>query len=122
MIAALDIRLPDPETPIERLSGGNQQKAVLARWLATEPRLLILDEPTRGIDVGAHGEVVALINRLRDQGLALYIISSELEELASYAHRVSVMRDRRQVCIIPGPATPAQIVAAIAAEPDRAAA
>jgi simple sugar transport system ATP-binding protein len=117
MIAALDIRLADAEAPIDRLSGGNQQKALLARWLATEPRLLILDEPTRGIDVGAHAEIVGLIERLRRDGMALYVISSELEELAAYAGRISVMRDRRQVGVLQGPATPAQIMAAIAAEP-----
>jgi len=96
-IDLLGIRTPDAEKPIEQLSGGNQQKALLARWLATEPRLLILDEPTRGIDVGAHAEIVRLIERLRDDGMALYVVSSELEELAAYADRVSVMRDRRQV-------------------------
>jgi len=96
-IELLGIRTPDAEKPIEQLSGGNQQKALLARWLATGPRLLILDEPTRGIDVGAHAEIVRLIERLRDDGMALYVISSELEELAAYADRVNVMRDRRQV-------------------------
>ncbi|MES2443066.1 MAG: sugar ABC transporter ATP-binding protein [Pseudomonadota bacterium] len=95
-IGLLGIRTPDAEKPIEQLSGGNQQKALLARWLATEPRLLILDEPTRGIDVGAHAEIVKLIEQLRDDGMALYVISSELEELAAYADRVSVMRDRKQ--------------------------
>ena len=122
LIASLDIHLANAETPIEQLSGGNQQKALLARWLATEPRLLILDEPTRGIDVGAHSEIIALIDRLCSQGMALYVISSELEELAAYAHRVSVMRDRRQIGVLPGPATPDQIMAAIAAEPESAAA
>jgi simple sugar transport system ATP-binding protein len=96
-IDLLGIRTPDAEKPIEQLSGGNQQKALLARWLATAPRLLILDEPTRGIDVGAHAEIVKLIEQLRDDGMALYVISSELEELAAYADRVSVMRDRKQV-------------------------
>ncbi|HEX8302786.1 sugar ABC transporter ATP-binding protein [Sphingomonas sp.] len=101
-IALLGIRTPDAEKPIEQLSGGNQQKALLARWLATEPRVLILDEPTRGIDVGAHAEIVRLIERLRDDGMALYVISSELEELAAYADRVTVMRDRKQVGMLEG--------------------
>jgi galactofuranose transport system ATP-binding protein len=101
-IEALSIRTPDADKPIEQLSGGNQQKALLARWLATEPRLLILDEPTRGIDVGAHAEIIRLIEDLRDRGMALYIISSEVEELAAYSDRVSVMRDRRQVCVLEG--------------------
>ena len=101
-IDQLGIRTSDAEKPIEQLSGGNQQKALLARWLATEPRLLILDEPTRGIDVGAHAEVIKLIEELRDQGMALYVISSEVEELAAYSDKVSVMRDRRQVRVLDG--------------------
>jgi len=96
-IAKLDIRPPDPERPIGLLSGGNQQKALLARWLATEPRLLILDEPTRGIDVGAHAEIIRLIRSLCEAGLALLVISSELEEIVTYSDRVIVMRDRAQV-------------------------
>lgn len=101
-ISSLGIRTPDADKPIEQLSGGNQQKALLARWLATQPRLLILDEPTRGIDVGAHAEIVRLIEKLRDEGMALYVISSELEELAAYSDRVSVMRDRKQVAVLAG--------------------
>ncbi|MBM6580644.1 sugar ABC transporter ATP-binding protein [Microvirga sp. BT689] len=96
-IKLLDIRTPDAEKPIGLLSGGNQQKALLARWLATEPRFLILDEPTRGIDVGAHAEIIRLIERLCEEGLALLVISSELEEVASYSDRVVVLRDRRHV-------------------------
>ncbi|MBD2745419.1 sugar ABC transporter ATP-binding protein [Microvirga sp. BT688] len=96
-IKLLDIRTPDAEKPIGLLSGGNQQKALLARWLATEPRFLILDEPTRGIDVGAHAEIIRLIERLCEEGLALLVISSELEEIASYSDRVVVLRDRRHV-------------------------
>jgi len=96
-IRLLDIRTPDAEKPIGLLSGGNQQKALLARWLATEPRFLILDEPTRGIDVGAHAEIIRLIERLCEDGLALLVISSELEEIAAYSDRVIVLRDRRHV-------------------------
>jgi simple sugar transport system ATP-binding protein len=96
-IKLLDIRTPDAEKAIGLLSGGNQQKALLARWLATEPRFLILDEPTRGIDVGAHAEIIRLIERLCEEGLALLVISSELEEIASYSDRVVVLRDRRHV-------------------------
>lgn len=96
-IKLLDIRTPDAEKPIGLLSGGNQQKALLARWLATEPRFLILDEPTRGIDVGAHAEIIRLIERLCEDGLALLVISSELEEIASYSDRVVVLRDRRHL-------------------------
>jgi len=102
-IKLLDIRTPDAEKPIGLLSGGNQQKALLARWLATEPRFLILDEPTRGIDVGAHAEIIRLIERLCDDGLALLVISSELEEIASYSDRVVVLRDRKHVRELSGP-------------------
>jgi simple sugar transport system ATP-binding protein len=102
-IKLLDIRTPDAEKPIGLLSGGNQQKALLARWLATEPRFLILDEPTRGIDVGAHAEIIRLIERLCEDGMALLVISSELEEIASYSDRVVVLRDRRHVRELSGP-------------------
>lgn len=93
-VKALDIRTTDIEKPVKLLSGGNQQKVVLARWLATQPRFLILDEPTRGIDVGAHAEIIELINRLCDDGLALLVISSEIEEIVAYSTRVRVLRDR----------------------------
>ncbi|RYH09169.1 sugar ABC transporter ATP-binding protein [Tropicimonas sp. IMCC6043] len=96
-VKALDIRLASPDMPIRLLSGGNQQKALLARWLATEPDILILDEPTRGIDVGAHAEIIQLIERLCAQGMALIVASSEMEELVAYSTRVIVLRDRRQV-------------------------
>lgn len=99
-IKQLDIKTPNIEQPIEFLSGGNQQKVLLARWLLTKPRFLILDEPTRGIDVGAHAEIIRLIESLCANGLALLVISSELEELVGYADRVIVMRDRKQVAEI----------------------
>ena len=117
-IAALGIRTPDAEKPIEQLSGGNQQKALLARWLATEPKLLILDEPTRGIDVGAHAEIVKLIEELRDQGMALYVISSELEELTAYSDRISVMRDRQQVRMLDGDEVSLDSIVAAIASPE----
>ncbi|MGK4422202.1 sugar ABC transporter ATP-binding protein, partial [Klebsiella pneumoniae] len=84
--------------------GGNQQKALLARWLATGPRLLILDEPTRGIDVGAHAEIIALIRRLCAEGMALLVVSSELEEIVTYADEVLVLRDRAHVARLSGEA------------------
>ncbi|TMV90632.1 sugar ABC transporter ATP-binding protein [Thioclava sp. BHET1] len=116
-VKALDIRLANLDTPIRLLSGGNQQKALLARWLATEPDFLILDEPTRGIDVGAHAEIIALIERLRAQGMALLVASSEMEELVAYSSRIVVMRDRRQVGELRGEAiSPTSIIRAIAAE------
>ncbi len=97
MIRALAIATPDTDKPAGQLSGGNQQKVVLARALTSQPRILILDEPTRGIDVGAHAEVVALIRRLCAQGLALLVASSELDELVAVSHRIVVLRDRRKV-------------------------
>ena len=116
-IKLLDIRPPDAERPIGLLSGGNQQKALLARWLATGPKLLVLDEPTRGIDVGAHAEIIRLIERLRADGMALLVISSELDEIVTYAEEVIVLRDRAHVARLRGAAlsVPA-ITAAIAGD------
>ncbi|PST23838.1 sugar ABC transporter ATP-binding protein [Mesorhizobium plurifarium] len=115
-IRALDIRTADREKPIKLLSGGNQQKAILARWLATEPELLILDEPTRGIDVGAHAEIIRLIESLREKGMSLIVISSEIEELVAYSTRVIVLRDRAHVAELEGSQITAhRIVEAIAA-------
>ncbi|MQT13301.1 sugar ABC transporter ATP-binding protein [Rhizobiales bacterium Sp-1] len=120
-IRALDIRTPDAERPIQFLSGGNQQKALLARWLATEPSFLILDEPTRGIDVGAHAEIIRLIERLCADGLALLVISSELEEIAAYSDRVAILRDRRHVGELSGEAISVKtMMATIAAAPEDA--
>ena len=117
-VRTLDIRLANLDMPVRLLSGGNQQKAILARWLATDPDFLILDEPTRGIDIGAHAEIIALINRLREDGMALLVASSEMEELVAYATRVIVMRDRRQVGELTGDEiTSNNIIQAIAAEP-----
>ncbi|PZQ95617.1 MAG: sugar ABC transporter ATP-binding protein [Cereibacter sphaeroides] len=112
---ALDIRAADHEMPVKLLSGGNQQKVILARWLAIDPGFLILDEPTRGIDVGAHAEIVRTINRLREDGLALLVISSELDEVVAYSNRVVVMREREMVAELSGEdITPTVIVRAIA--------
>ncbi len=95
-IAALRIKTADAETPIKNLSGGNQQKVLLARWLATRPALIILDEPTRGIDIGARGEIEQLINKLRADGMAVLLISSEIEEIVRNSTRVVVLRERRK--------------------------
>ena len=112
---ALDIRAANYDMPVKLLSGGNQQKVILARWLAIDPSFLILDEPTRGIDVGAHAEIVRTINRLREDGLALLVISSELDEVVAYSNRVVVMRDREMVAELRGAdVAPSVIVAAIA--------
>ncbi|MCC6520090.1 MAG: sugar ABC transporter ATP-binding protein, partial [Tabrizicola sp.] len=112
---ALDIRAADHDMPVKLLSGGNQQKVILARWLAIDPSFLILDEPTRGIDVGAHAEIVRTINRLREEGLALFVISSELDEVVAYSNRIVVMRDRQMVAELDGDSiAPDAIVQAIA--------
>ena len=96
-IAALGIKAGDMETPIAQLSGGNQQKALLARWMATDPRMLILDEPTRGIDVAAKIEIMRQVMALCDKGMAVVFISAEMDEVVRYSNRVAVMRDRRKV-------------------------
>ncbi|GAB3847778.1 sugar ABC transporter ATP-binding protein [Dactylosporangium cerinum] len=96
-IDALNINPKDPELPVRNLSGGNQQKVLLARWLITEPRLLILDEPTRGIDIGAKAEIQRLVVELSDGGMAVLFISAELEEVLRLSHRIGVLRDRRLV-------------------------
>jgi simple sugar transport system ATP-binding protein len=102
MIAAMHIVTPNMQKPIRELSGGNQQKVILARWLVSQPDFLILDEPTRGIDVGAHAEIIAIIKRLCDEGLALLVISSELAEIVDYSDRVIVLRDRQKVAELRG--------------------
>ncbi|MFC4590749.1 sugar ABC transporter ATP-binding protein [Sphaerisporangium corydalis] len=96
-IQALRITPADPGLPVRALSGGNQQKVLLARWLITEPRLLILDEPTRGIDVGAKAEIQRLVVSLSKDGMGVLFISAELEEVLRLSHRIAVLRDRRMV-------------------------
>jgi ABC-type sugar transport system ATPase subunit len=94
-IASLDIKVSSREQVINNLSGGNQQKVVIAKWLATQPRILILDEPTRGIDVAAKAEVHRMISGLADQGVAILLISSELPEILALSDRVLVMHEGR---------------------------
>lgn len=101
-IKALNIKTPHAEQPIRLLSGGNQQKVILARWLASHPRLLILDEPTRGIDVGAKLEIEKLVASLAAEGMAILVISSDIEETVRNSHRVVVLRDRKKVCELQG--------------------
>ncbi|WP_151770668.1 sugar ABC transporter ATP-binding protein [Streptomyces abyssomicinicus] len=119
-IEALDIRPADPEAQLRNLSGGNQQKVLLARWLLTEPRLLILDEPTRGIDVGAKAEIQKLVARLAADGTAVLFISAELEEVLRLSHRVAVLRDHRMVATLVNDdgVTPDRILATIATGAD----
>jgi len=101
-IQALRIKTASAETPIKNLSGGNQQKALLARWLATQPELIILDEPTRGIDIGAKAEIEQLIAKLRSEGMAVLFISSEIEEVVRNSTRISILRERRKVAEMNG--------------------
>ena len=93
-VALLGIKAGDIEAAAGTLSGGNQQKVVLARWLATAPRLLILDEPTRGIDIAAKQEIMGEVVRLAREGMAVLFISAEIEELTRLGDRIAVMRDR----------------------------
>jgi ribose transport system ATP-binding protein len=96
-IASLGVKCAGPDQPIRELSGGNQQKVLLARWLAMHPRLLILDEPTRGIDVGAKAEIQRIIKQLAEDGLGVLMISSELEEIIEGSDRIFVLREGRDV-------------------------
>jgi ribose transport system ATP-binding protein len=98
----LGIKATSADQRIRELSGGNQQKVLLARWLCTQPKLLILDEPTRGIDIGAKGEIQHLVNELASGGLGVLMISSELEELVEGSMRVVVLRDGRNVAVLTG--------------------
>jgi ribose transport system ATP-binding protein len=98
----LRIKAVSPEQKVGELSGGNQQKVMLARWLAMSPKVLLLDEPTRGIDVGAKAEVQALVDELAGQGLGIVLVSSDLEELVEGADRVVVLREGASVAELTG--------------------
>ncbi|MEV0226708.1 sugar ABC transporter ATP-binding protein [Streptomyces sp. NPDC050704] len=115
-IKALDIRPANPEARVGQLSGGNQQKVLLARWLITQPKLLILDEPTRGIDVGAKAEIQKLVVSLSEEGMAVLYIAAELEEVLRLSHTIGVLRDRKLVAqLANGPEiTPTRILETIA--------
>ena len=101
-IEQLGIRTSDAEKPIGQLSGGNQQKALLARWLATDPKMLILDEPTRGIDIAAKLEIMELVKAQCKKGLAILFISSEMSEVLRVSDRIAVLRDRQKIGEIAG--------------------
>src|SRR6187431_659124 len=117
-VDALDIRPPDVDRPAGTLSGGNQQKVLLARLLALSPRLLVLDEPTRGIDVGAKVEVQNLIGELADNGLSVMFISAELEEVLRVGNRVVVVRDGRIIDTLPSEGLTVESLMAMVARPD----
>ena len=101
-IKKMNIKTPSNETPIQYLSGGNQQKVIIGRWLANAPDVLILDEPTRGIDVGAKYEIYCIIADLAKQGKSIIMISSEMPELLGMSDRVMVMCEGRMTGIIDG--------------------
>lgn len=114
-VKSLGIKTADIETPVAQLSGGNQQKVVLARWLATAPRLLILDEPTRGIDIAAKQEIMNQILALAREGLAVLFISSEMDEVARLSDRIVVLRDRSKIGELPAGSSEQDVVHLIAA-------
>jgi len=113
-IKLLNIVTPSADQPVKNLSGGNQQKVILARWLATNPKLLIMDEPTRGIDVGTKAEIQKLVLSLADEGKSCVFISSELEEVLRISHRIVVMRDRKKVAEFSGDVTEDKVMYTIA--------
>ncbi len=119
-IEALDIRPADPDRPAGTLSGGNQQKVLLARLLALSPRVLVLDEPTRGIDVGAKVEIQRLVGELADNGLSVVFISAELEEVLRVSHRIAVLRGGRIVDTLPADELTVDSLLALVTRPEDA--
>ncbi|MDC0700491.1 ATP-binding cassette domain-containing protein, partial [Blautia wexlerae] len=101
-IEKLEIKTPSADQLIRNLSGGNQQKVILARWLATNPDLLMLDEPTRGIDIGTKAEIQKLVVQLAEQGMAVIFISSEIDEMLRCCGRMIVLRDKKKVAELNG--------------------
>ncbi|MDA3899684.1 MAG: sugar ABC transporter ATP-binding protein [Spirochaetes bacterium] len=101
-IKLLKIKTPSSEVSVSKLSGGNQQKVIVARWLAANPKFLILDEPTRGIDVGAKVEIQKMILEFKDQGMSILFISSELDEVVRCSDRIAVLRDRHKIAELCG--------------------
>ena len=117
-VEALDIRPPDLDRPAGTLSGGNQQKVLLARLLALSPRVLILDEPTRGIDVGAKVEIQNLVAEIASNGLSVMFISAELEEVLRVGDRVAILRDGRIVETLPSDLLTVDSLLALVARPE----
>ena len=106
------IKAADPEQSIGNLSGGNQQKVVVGRWMEHPPRILILDEPTRGVDVGAREEMFGILRRLVEAGMAVILISSDLPEVMGLSHRLALYRDGRIVREVPASEATAEDVMA----------
>lgn len=116
-ITGMNVRPADPERPAKNLSGGNQQKVLLGRWLATQPDVLILDEPTRGIDVGAKAEIELAVTALAEEGVTIVFISSELDEVVRLSERILVLKDHRKIAEIPnGPGVTSATIVKIIAE------
>jgi ABC-type sugar transport system ATPase subunit len=114
MIGRLRIKVASRQQPVATLSGGNQQKVVFAKWLATDPKLLLLDEPTRGLDVSAKSEILRLVADLATQGCACLLVSSELEELMRVCDRYLVMSRGQLIRELPGDASSGELMDAIA--------
>ena len=102
-VVDLKIKIGDVSDPVSSLSGGNQQKVALAKWLETNPRILFVDEPTRGVDIGAKEQIYQLIQSLTRQGMACILISSELNEVIGMSHRIAIMRAGKIAAIVDGP-------------------
>ncbi len=110
LIRKMNTRVPDATMEVEKLSGGNQQKVVLSKWLAVKPRILLLDEPTRGIDVGAKAEMYTLIAQLKQEGMAILLVSSELPEILALSDRIAVMAGSRLTALFPREGTTEEMI------------
>jgi len=111
-IRDLAVKTTGPDAPGHSLSGGNQQKVALSRWLATQPRVLILDEPTQGVDVGAKSELHRIVRRLAAAGMAVVMISSDLPEVLGMSDRIAIMREGTVTTCLPGSSTAHAVMAA----------
>jgi len=121
-IRDLSVKCSGPAAPGSSLSGGNQQKVSLARWLATKPKVLILDEPTQGVDVGAKSEIHKIVRRLAQDGLAVLLISSDLPEVLGMSDRIGVMRGGTMTAILPGKADAHDVMSAALGQTEKGAA
>ena len=121
-IRDLAVKTAGPDAAGGSLSGGNQQKIALARWLATKPKVLILDEPTQGVDVGAKSEIHKIIRRLAKEGLAVLLISSDLPEVLGMSDRIGVMRGGTLTAILPANSDAHTVMSAALGQPEKGAA
>ncbi|MEI6467739.1 MAG: ATP-binding cassette domain-containing protein, partial [Verrucomicrobiota bacterium] len=121
-IRDLAVKCTGPDAAGGSLSGGNQQKVSLARWLATRPKVLILDEPTQGVDVGAKGEIHKIVRRLAQEGLAVLLISSDLPEVLGMSDRIGIMRGGTITAVLPGNADAHTVMSAALGQSEKGAA